>query len=74
MMPPPTLPCGSENWTFTEIQASRIQAADFSGNEISHSMRFLRHVEGYTLHDHKRNVAARLELNIMIILDTIARF
>ena len=37
-------------------QASRIQAAE---------MRFLRHMAGYTLHDHRRNTGIRQELNVM---------
>ena len=36
----PTLLYGSENWTLTKGQASRIQAA---------KMRFLRHVAGYKM-------------------------
>ena len=55
----------SENWTLTKGQASRIQAAE---------MRFLRHVVGYTLHDHRRNTDIRQELNIMSILDRIAQY
>ena len=61
----PTLLYGSENWTLTKGQASRIQAAE---------MRFLRHVAGYTLHDHRRNTDIRQELNIISILDTIAQY
>ena len=45
----PTLLYGSENWTLTKGQPNRIQAAE---------MRFLRHVAGYTLHDHRRNTGS----------------
>ena len=41
---PPKLIYGPENWTLTKYRASPIQAAE---------MRFLRHVAGYTLQDHK---------------------
>ena len=61
----PTLLYGSENWTLTKSPASHIQAAE---------MRFLRHVAGYTLHDHRRNTDIRQELNIMCILDRIAQY
>ena len=61
----PTLTYGSENWTLTKGQASRIQAAE---------MRFLRHVAENTLRDHKRNTDIRQELNIMSILDRIAQY
>ena len=59
-----TLLYDSENWTLTKGQASRIEAAE---------MRFLMHVAGYTLHDHRRNTDIRQELNIMSILDRIAQ-
>ena len=63
----PALLYGSENWTLTKGQASRIQAPE---------MRFLRHVERYILHDHRRNTDIRQELNIMSIglLDRIAQY
>ena len=61
----PTLLYGSKNWTLTKGQVSRIQAAE---------MRFLRHVAGYTLHDHTRNTDIRQELNIMSTLDRIAQY
>ena len=61
----PTLLYGSENWTVTKGQASRIQAAE---------MRFLRHVAGYTLRDHRRNTDIRQELSIVSILDRIAKY
>ena len=59
----PSLLFGIENWTLTKGQTSRIQAAE---------MRFLRHVAGYSLHDHRRNTYIRQELNIMSILDRIS--
>ena len=55
----PTLFYGSENWTLTKGQASRIQAAE---------MRFLRHLAGYIPHDHRRNTYIWQELNVMSIL------
>ena len=46
-------------------QTSRIQAAE---------MRFLRHVAGYTLHDHRGNADIWQELNIMSILYWIVQY
>ena len=41
----PTFLYGSENWTLTASQRQRIETAE---------MKLLRHLAGYTLHDHKK--------------------
>ena len=61
----PTLLYGSENWTLTKGQASHIQAV---------AKRFLRHIAGYTLHDHKRNMDIRQELNIISTINRIPQY
>jgi hypothetical protein len=54
----PTLLYGSEYWTLTKRQKSRLEAAE---------MRFLRSVAGYRLIDHRRNEDIREELQIIDI-------
>jgi hypothetical protein len=54
IMAMPTLLYGSECWTLTKRQKSRLEAAE---------MRFLRSVAGYRLIDHRRNEGIREELN-----------
>jgi hypothetical protein len=57
----PTLLYGSECWTLTRRQKSRLEAAE---------MRFLRSVAGYRLIYHRRNEDIREELQI---IDTNSR-
>jgi hypothetical protein len=52
----PTLLYGSECWTLTKRQKSRLEAAE---------MRFLRTVAGYQLIDHRHNEDIREELQII---------
>jgi hypothetical protein len=52
----PTLLYGSECWTLTKRQKSRLEAAE---------MRFLRSVKGFRSIDHKRNEDIREELQIL---------
>jgi hypothetical protein len=52
----PTLMCGSECWTLTKRQKSRLEAVE---------MRFLRSLAGYRLIDHRRNEDIREELQII---------
>ena len=56
---------GSENWTLTNLQRWRIEAAD---------MKLLRPLACYTLHDHKTNDYIRRELRITGILDKIDEY
>jgi hypothetical protein len=57
-MAKPTLLYGSECWTLTKGQKSRLEAEE---------MRFLRSVAGYRLIDHRRNEDTREELQIIDI-------
>jgi hypothetical protein len=54
----PTLLYGSECWTFTKRQKSRLEAAE---------MRFLISVAGYRLIDYRRNEGIREEIQIIDI-------
>jgi hypothetical protein len=54
----PTLLYGSECWTLTKRQKSRLEAAE---------MRFLRLLGGYRLIDQRRNEDVREELQIIDI-------
>ena len=51
----PTFLYGSENWTLTDLQRRRIEAAE---------MKLLRPLAGYTFYDHKTNDYIRLEIRI----------
>lgn len=62
VMATPVILYGSELWTKTRKQESRIQATE---------MRFLRQVKGCTRQDHIRNTDIRTELNIYSICDRI---
>jgi len=61
----PTFLYGSENWTLTDLQRRRIEAAE---------MKLLRPLAGYTLYDHKTNDYVRRELQITGILDKIDEY
>jgi len=58
----PTFLYGSENWTLTDSQRRRTEAAE---------MKILRPLAGYTLYDHKTNDYIRRKLQITSILDKI---
>ena len=61
----PTFLYGSENWTLTDSQRRRTEAAE---------MKILRPLAGYTLYDHKTNDYIRRELQITGILDKIDEY
>ena len=61
----PLVTYGSEVWTTTKRDDSRIQASE---------MRFLRHVQGYTRLDHIRNEVIREECNIQPLADVIKQY
>jgi hypothetical protein len=61
----PTLLYGSECWTLTKRQKSRLEAAE---------MRFLRSMVGYLLIDHRRNEDIREELQIIDINSRIKNY
>lgn len=61
----PTLTYGSEIWTTTRKQESRIQAQE---------MKFLRRVKGCTKRDRFRNTDIRHELNVNSINDVIKEY
>jgi len=55
----------SENWTLPASQRRRIEAAE---------IKLLRHLSGYTIHDHKTNDFIRGELKITGIQDKIDEY
>jgi len=61
----PTFLYGSENWTLTASQRRRIEVAE---------MKLLKHLSGYTIHDHKTNDFIRRELKITGIQDKIVEY
>ena len=62
VMATPMLTYGSETWTITKKDQSRIQSAE---------MKFLRKVKGCTLEDQIKNSEIRKELNIFCMNDRI---
>jgi hypothetical protein len=58
----PTLIYGSEIWTLTQQDKSRLKASE---------MKFLRRTAGYTLLDHKKNEDILQKLNTTSVLEKI---
>lgn len=61
----PTCLYGSETWTMTKRDISRLQAAE---------MRFLRATAGYSLTDRKRNTDIRKELNAENLIKKVEEY
>lgn len=61
----PTCLYGSEVWTMTNKDISRLQAAE---------MRFLRAVAGYSLLDRQRNTQIRNELNVESLIEKVTNY